>query len=81
ESNPNITEFMRKLNISGDYASLESYFIQNLIEIVTNKGLESIVWEEVFNNGVNLPNSTIVHVWKDGYRDTLNAVSSPNLDM
>ncbi|XP_044746308.1 beta-hexosaminidase subunit beta-like isoform X2 [Coccinella septempunctata] len=72
QSNPNITKFMQTLNITGDYAALESYFIKKLIDIVTIKGLNPIVWEEVFDNGVKLSNSTIVHVWKDGYTNTMN---------
>ncbi|XP_045461633.1 beta-hexosaminidase subunit beta-like isoform X2 [Harmonia axyridis] len=72
QSNPNITKFMETLNITGDYAALESYFIKNLIGIVTKEGLSPIVWEEVFDNGVKLTNTTIVHVWKDGYQHTLN---------
>lgn len=66
---------MQSLNITGDYAALESYFIKKIIDIVTKKGLNPVVWEEVFDNGVKLGNNTIVHVWKDGYAYTLNEVS------
>ena len=66
QSNPDITEFMSRLNITGDYSKLESLYISKLLEIVssfkTNNGY--IVWQEVFDNGVTVKNDTIIHVWK-----------------
>lgn len=67
ESNPKITQFMKDNNMVS-YVALESYYIQKLLDIVHDLGGKSLVWEEVFVNGVELPNKTIVHVWKgDGY--------------
>lgn len=49
--------------MAGDYASLEEYYIQKLVDTVNSLNAKSIVWEEVFANGVQLPKETLVHVW------------------
>ncbi|XP_066249400.1 beta-hexosaminidase subunit alpha-like [Euwallacea similis] len=64
ESDDNITAFMTEKNITS-YANLEGYYIQKILDAVDKLNFSSIVWEEVFSNGVNLPNETIVHVWRD----------------
>ncbi|KAK9886306.1 hypothetical protein WA026_015816 [Henosepilachna vigintioctopunctata] len=74
ESNPNISQFMKSLNLT-DYSDLEGYYINKLIDLVTKKKLNSIVWEEVFDNGVELSDSTIVHVWKGDFNTTLYKVT------
>ncbi|CAH1126047.1 unnamed protein product [Ceutorhynchus assimilis] len=61
---PNINDFMKQHSIA-NYSALESYYIQKVIDIVDEIPFSSVVWEEVFENGVTLPNKTIVHVWKD----------------
>lgn len=75
ESNPIITKFMNENNIT-DYSGLESYYVQKLIGIVDDLNASSIVWEEVFANGVLLPNYTVVHVWKGDYQEMLYNVHS-----
>ena len=68
QSNPEIKTFMEKWGIPGDYHKLESIYIKKLLDIVssypTNNGY--IVWQEVFDNGVEVKNDTIIHVWKVG---------------
>ncbi|KAJ8980186.1 hypothetical protein NQ317_011431 [Molorchus minor] len=75
ESNSDINAFMKANDIVGDYSALESYYIQKLINIVDQLNSSSIVWEEVFSNGVILPNKTIVHVWKDNWQLTIYEVT------
>ncbi|KAK4884746.1 hypothetical protein RN001_001017 [Aquatica leii] len=75
QSNPEITAFMQTHNISS-YVELESYYIQKIIDMSDKLKATSIVWEEVFTNGVQLPNRTIVHVWKGGWELTMNAVTN-----
>ncbi|KAG0714978.1 Beta-hexosaminidase subunit alpha [Chionoecetes opilio] len=68
KSNPNITTFMSQLNITGDYSKLEELYISKLIEIVGNLPTKNgyLVWQEVFDNGVNIADDTVVHIWKNG---------------
>lgn len=66
QSNPDISNFMTKWNMTNDYHKLESIYIKKLLDIVssypTNNGY--IVWQEVFDNGVAVKNDTVIHVWK-----------------
>ena len=76
QSNPNITAFMKKMGYGNDYTKLESYYIQNLLNIVVNQlQKRPIVWQEVFFNGVTLDKASIVDVWTGNYSDELNQVS------
>lgn len=75
EANDNITKFMKEQNIT-TYEGLESYYIQKVVNIANDLKFRSIVWEEVFANGVLLPNETLVHVWKGDWRSTLKNVTS-----
>ncbi len=63
QSNPNIKKFMEEKHIT-NYAKLEEYYMQNILNIVQSLNRSYIVWEEVFNNGVNIKPDTVVHVWK-----------------
>ncbi|XP_050293579.1 beta-hexosaminidase subunit alpha-like [Anthonomus grandis grandis] len=73
-----INSFMNDHNISS-YAALEGYYIQKIIDMADNLNFSSVVWEEVFKNGVKLPNNTLVHVWRDWqgswWNDTMNDVT------
>lgn len=82
KSNPNITEFMEKNNITGDYSKLEEVYITKLIDLVAHLPTKNryLVWQEVFDNGVNIAKDTIVHVWKSenvpiGWKRELNKVT------
>ena len=57
---------MRKWNLTGDYHKLESIYIKKLLDIVSSYPTQNgyIVWQEVFDNGVEVKNDTIIHVWK-----------------
>jgi hypothetical protein len=73
KSNPDVNAFMADNDIS-TYEQLESYFIQNVVNLLDTLDSKYLVWEEVFLNGVTLPNSTVVHVWRGGGLETLAAV-------
>ena len=62
KSNPHIKQFMAEKQIK-TYSKLEDYYMQKVLEIVKKLGKSYIVWEEVFNNGVELKADTVVHVW------------------
>lgn len=68
QSNPNITAFMKAHGIAGNYSALEQYYISKVLRIVEDfpNATRALVWQEVFDNGVELHPETIVHVWKGG---------------
>ncbi|XP_063151586.1 beta-hexosaminidase subunit beta isoform X1 [Candoia aspera] len=63
-SNPDVTEFMRKKGFGFWYSKLESYYVEKILDIVTSLNKKSIVWQEVFDHGAKLQPDTIVEVWK-----------------
>jgi hexosaminidase len=64
QSNPNITVWMAANGMAGNYSALESYYVQRIINLVTTLPKHAIGWQELFDNGLALPSSTIVNVWK-----------------
>lgn len=66
-------------NKISSYEELESYFIQNVVDILNSLNTNYLVWEEVFVNGVDLPNNTVVHVWKDNGLSTLKKVGTTHI--
>ncbi|XP_045615351.2 beta-hexosaminidase subunit alpha [Procambarus clarkii] len=83
KSNPNITAFMAEHNITGDYSKLEEVYITKLLDIIANLPKKNgyLVWQEVFDNGVDIANDTVVHVWKNenvpaAWKNELNQVTS-----
>ncbi|XP_076268344.1 beta-hexosaminidase subunit beta-like [Rhynchophorus ferrugineus] len=73
-ANVDINNFMEKNNIS-TYEKLEGYYIQKIVDLTDSLELNSIVWEEVFTNGVKLPNDTVVHVWRGDWTTTMKKVT------
>ena len=63
-SNPSITAWMAAHGLAGDYAGLESYYVQRVLGLVQGLGRTPIGWQEVFDNHLNLTQRTIVNVWK-----------------
>ncbi|XP_067002308.2 beta-hexosaminidase subunit beta [Anabrus simplex] len=74
-SNPAINKFMEAHNITGNYAQLEEIYIQRLIDITDELNASSVVWQEVFDNGVDLPGDTVVHVWTGDQSEELAKVT------
>jgi len=81
KSNPDITEFMNKWNLTGQYAKLESIYIKKLLDIISSFPTKNgyIVWQEVFDNGVKVKNDTIIHVWKGQWEWEMAKVTSSGL--
>jgi hexosaminidase len=50
QSNPQIQAWMKQMGYT-DYAQLENYYIDNLLNIIGKLGKSYIIWEEVFDNG------------------------------
>ncbi|CAL4094455.1 unnamed protein product, partial [Meganyctiphanes norvegica] len=70
QSNQKISAFMRAHGITGHYDKLTEIYILTLQSIVRNLTSQNgyIVWQEVFDAGVNIPKDTVVHFWKN-YHD------------
>ena len=77
-SNPDVRKFMEAQNITGDFKKLEEIYIQRIIEIASNLSANTVVWQEVFDNGVVMPQDTVVHVWKDDMEEELSKVRQSN---
>ncbi|KAF2354834.1 Glycoside hydrolase family 20 catalytic domain [Trinorchestia longiramus] len=77
QSNPAITEFMTQSNITS-YEGLESYYITRLLDIVSNLPTANgyMVWQEVFDNNVDLASDTVVHIWKGSGTDLQEELAS-----
>lgn len=65
-SNPSINAWMEVNGIGGNFSALESFYVQRIINIVSELPgpRHAIGWQELFDNGLAIPPSTIVNVWK-----------------
>jgi len=78
QSNNEIREYMSKNNVK-TYQMLEEIYIQRIVDIVHNLNASSVVWQEVFENGVRLPNQTVVQVWTGDRQSLLQQVTNRGL--
>ncbi|XP_055295127.1 beta-hexosaminidase subunit beta-like [Sitodiplosis mosellana] len=73
-SSTKIRDFMKKENITR-YEVLEERYIQRIVDMVEDLQRKSIVWQEVFENGVQLAPATVVHVWTGDRSKLLNTIT------
>lgn len=73
-SNANIMKFISDNNLSG-FKQLEGLYIQRLVDLIARLNASSVVWQEVYQNGVQLPNTTVVHIWLGDRRSLLQRVT------
>uniref|UniRef100_A0A8C5LHH1 Beta-hexosaminidase n=1 Tax=Jaculus jaculus TaxID=51337 RepID=A0A8C5LHH1_JACJA len=79
-SNPNIQTYMEKRGFGEDFRKLEAMYIKRLLGIIASLNKSSIVWQEVFDDGVQLRPGTVVEVWKyNGYLQELTKVTRSGL--
>jgi len=65
KNHQSIDDFMRDHKITS-LVGLETYFERRLLlQVLKPMKKAYVVWQEVFDNGVDLPLDTVVHVWKD----------------
>lgn len=65
---------MAAMNIT-TYTGLEEVYIQKIVDMVRDLGAYSLVWQEVFLNGVKLPPGTVVQAWTGNQQILLYNVS------
>ncbi|NWR37867.1 HEXB hexosaminidase, partial [Tachuris rubrigastra] len=76
KSNPEVKEFMKKQGFGSDYAKLESYYIQKILDIVSSYNKGQIIWQEVFDHKAQLKPDTVVQVWMaNNYAHELSSVT------
>lgn len=75
KTNPQIQEFMKAMKMSGDYSKLEEFYFERLSEIISSLNKQSVVWQEVFDADIRLPNTSIVNVWKGQFERELQNVT------
>eukprot|EP01023_Acetabularia_acetabulum_P062840 TRINITY_DN780_c0_g2_i4.p1 TRINITY_DN780_c0_g2~~TRINITY_DN780_c0_g2_i4.p1 ORF type:complete len:765 (-),score=137.57 TRINITY_DN780_c0_g2_i4:365-2659(-) len=63
KSNPEILQWMDQMNIA-TFEQLQGLYIGLLLKKFSNIQKRFIVWQEVFDNGVAVPNGTVIQVWK-----------------
>lgn len=57
QSNPDIQDFMREMKFNSSYYLLEDYYISRLLDTIgstTKKKIKPYVWQEVYDNKVNV---------------------------
>jgi hexosaminidase len=69
ESNPNISEWMRENNLSTT-RQVEQYYLTRVLTLVSKMKYKSIVWQDVWDNGVKLFDDSILQVWKTSESET-----------
>jgi len=77
-SNPNITAFMNKSGFGTDYAKLENYYEQKLLDIVNSHNSGYVVWQEIFDNKIKIRDDTVVHAWKGNWKSEMAKVTAAN---
>jgi hexosaminidase len=79
QDNAAITAFMKEKGWGTDYARLEQYYEQRLLNLAEEAGLSYVVWQDPFDNGVKLASDTVVEVWRGGetgWQDEMNKVTA-----
>jgi hexosaminidase len=69
-SNPEVVQWVANKgwgNGSAAMQKLESLYAQRLLEILADINTPVMCWEELFDNGLDLPTSTVVNVWRGGW--------------
>ncbi|KAG7473371.1 hypothetical protein MATL_G00095090 [Megalops atlanticus] len=64
KSNPQVQAFMTKMGFGSDYTKLESFYMENIMNITAALNKTSVVWQDVFDYHERIPRNTVLHIWK-----------------
>ena len=56
--------------------TLQTYYLTKLVDIVEGLKKRYIVWQEVFDDGVELNERAIINVWKENWKEEMGKVTS-----
>uniref|UniRef100_A0A1B0CZC5 Beta-hexosaminidase n=1 Tax=Phlebotomus papatasi TaxID=29031 RepID=A0A1B0CZC5_PHLPP len=77
-TNPDIVEYMKSKNYTR-FEQLEEEFIQKVVDILDDLKSKSIVWQEVYQNQVRLPQGTVVQVWTGDRKALMSQITYDGL--
>ncbi|CAF4188214.1 unnamed protein product, partial [Rotaria sp. Silwood2] len=63
-SNPNIQKFLKENNMFNE-TDLMAYYSRQILKLMKSMGGKSMVWQDVWDDGVKLPSDTVIEIWKD----------------
>eukprot|EP00794_Sanderia_malayensis_P016573 gene16573-18258_t len=69
-----IKDWMKSHSIE-TYEKLEQYYAEKLIKIVDNLQKHYIVWQDIFDNNVELDSNTVVNVWVGNWKEELTNIT------
>ncbi|TGZ64047.1 hypothetical protein CRM22_006581 [Opisthorchis felineus] len=80
-SNPGVQEVMIHLGFGKDYRRLQTYYTEQVINLVHkitkgHKTVVPVVWQEVFDQGLRTHKDAIIQVWKDDWKAEMNKVTA-----
>jgi hexosaminidase len=79
--NKKIQQWLKDHNMTSGVQLLE-YFEKDLVHFVSNKlWRRAIVWQDLFDSGVKLPNQTVIDVWKSWDVNTREKATEQSYDV
>jgi hexosaminidase len=67
QSSPSVNAWMSAHGMAGNFTALESYYVQRVLDLVNGLGKSTVAYQEIFDNGLAIPKTTIVDAWKNPY--------------
>ncbi|XP_046890703.1 beta-hexosaminidase subunit alpha isoform X2 [Hypomesus transpacificus] len=78
KSNPDVRQFMQKMGFGNYFTKLESFYMENIVNITSMLNRTAIVWQDVFDHHERIPKDTVLHIWKGTpaqYREELSRIT------
>ncbi|KAK5867346.1 hypothetical protein PBY51_011848 [Eleginops maclovinus] len=81
-SNPDVRAFMHKMGFGANFAKLEAFYIESIVNITSALNKTSIVWQDVFDYHERIPKDTVLHIWKGtpaNYKEELSRMTKAGM--